>query len=402
MPSIPGARDLEWEAAGRSEASTLSIMRLASLSTPTRAWLRRPGLWGAVGLFGLLWMAFRGFLGPPPEPSFLEVGLPFLFGAVLVLTAPWPWQWTGDERPGPGLGRGLVQSLALNGALVGLLLLLLPHPIPARGPGPGLGLGPGPGLGPGLGPGRGRGPGPPRVDLPGLPPLSARILLLGMASLGFGVLAGWVMAERDREAARADALDRTAREAQGRALQAQMSPHVLFNALSGLAELAREDPGATEAALVSMAELMRRLLVHAGRGLAPLSEERTLVEGFLDLEQFRLGERLQIRWHWDRFLESTEVPPLLLQPLVENALKHGIAPCRQGGTLEIGLEGVEGGLRLWVANTGLAWNPAAPERVGLSHLRARLALGRPPGRLELRREGARTLAEILLPGAHHG
>lgn len=180
-----------------------------------------------------------------------------------------------------------------------------------------------------------------------------------------------------------------------------MNPHVLFNSLSGLAELARENGVAAEEALVGLAELLRRLLDHSAKPRVSLDEERSLVEGFLTLERFRLGDRLAVRWDWDARFEDAEVPPLLLQPLVENALKHGIVPCREGGELEIGLCGETGQLRLWVANTGVALNPAEGLGTGLTNLRQRLALMDDcKSRLDLRSEGGRTVAELILETTH--
>jgi sensor histidine kinase YesM len=174
-----------------------------------------------------------------------------------------------------------------------------------------------------------------------------------------------------------------------------MNPHVLFNVISGLAELARENPAATEEALVKLAEVMRRLLEHADRIAAPLAQERALVERLLALEQFRLGERLKVTWVWDPSLEALQVPPLLLQPLVENAIKHGIAPCRLGGELEIGLSGTRESLLLWVANTGSPLEEGRPEGVGLTNLKQRLALmAGEPGSFAIRTSAGRTLAEL--------
>jgi two-component system sensor histidine kinase AlgZ len=234
------------------------------------------------------------------------------------------------------------------------------------------------------------------------------MLVLLIACGAFGLLAGWILADRDQEALRAEtqalraeAQARLVREAQARALQAQMNPHVLYNTLSGLAELAREDGAATEEALVGLAGLLRRLLDHSVQVRVSLDEERGLVEGFLALERFRLGDRLTVRWIWDARLEDTEVPPLLLQPLVENALKHGIVPCREGGELEIGLAGEPEHLRLWVTNTGEPLDAAASSGTGMTNLRQRLALMDDfKSRLELRTEDGRTMAELLLEPSH--
>jgi hypothetical protein len=337
--------------------------------------LRRPGTWGAGFAFGAVWNLLRWGAGPGGWTSD-GLLLPFLLGSALLVFAPALWQWTGDDRPLASFPQGLLQALAGNGLLVWVALELLPWPLD-HGMMMGRGM-PVPGHGPYF-----------------LPPWQLRFLILGLATLIFGVFLGWILAKHDGERLRAEVAERHVREAQTRALQAQMNPHVLFNAISGLAELAREDSASTEAALVKLAELLRRLLEHAGRSAAPLAQERGLVEGLLALEQFRLGERLRVTWVWDPVLEGLLAPPLLLQPLVENAIKHGIAPSRAGGELEIGLAGSPEQLRIWVANTGLPFKPDSRDGLGLSNLRQRLALmPGEPGQLELRSEGERTLAEL--------
>jgi len=355
-------------------------MRLQTGLTFARDRIRRLETWGGILVFAWLWDLMRpGIRGG----GRLEGGFPvaFLLGALLLLLAPLPWQWTGDDRPAAGLARGLLQALAWNLALVAGALALLPAPWREGMP-------------------RGMMAGPPPFH-----PGPVRFLVLGLATVAFGTLLGRILADRDGQRLRADQAERLARAAQTRALQAQMNPHVLFNVISGLAELAREDPAATEEALVRLAELMRRLLEHAGASAAPLAQERDLVERLLALEQFRLGDRLRVTWAWDRSLETLAVPPLLLQPLVENAIKHGIAPCRAGGELEIGLSGTPEALLLRVANTGAGFREGSPDGVGLANLRQRLALmPGAPGAFALRAEAGRTLAELRIrPGsAGHG
>ncbi|HWQ08242.1 MAG TPA: histidine kinase, partial [Holophaga sp.] len=323
-------------------------MRLPQTLDHAQQRFRRPGTWGGVLLFGVVWNLLRwgsmpGRLAPD---GFL---LPFLLGAALLVLAPLPWQWTGDDRPQASFPVGLALSLLLNLGLVGLAVALLPAPFDH---GPMMDRG---GM---MGHGMMRG-----IPPEGLFPLpwQARAWILGLASLCFGVIQGRIVADRDAARSRAEQAERRAREALTKALQAQMNPHVLFNAISGLAELAREDGPSAEAALIKLAELLRRLLDHAACAAAPLSKERDLVEGLLALEQFRFGDRLKVTWAWDVALEDLSAPPLLLQPLVENAIKHGIAPSRSGGALEIGLAGTAAEVQLWVANTGLPYKEGSPE-----------------------------------------
>jgi len=172
---------------------------------------------------------------------------------------------------------------------------------------------------------------------------------------------------------------------------------VLFNAISGLTELVWKDQKATEEALVNLAQLLRGLLDSSTRPVDPLSTERSIVEHYLAVERIRLGARLRIEWDWDELLESHLVPPLMLQPLVENAIKHGIAPCREGGELRISLRAEGSGFCLGVANTGVPFEAGRPEGIGLGNLRERLSLlGERPECLRLQGKEGWTVAELHL------
>jgi two-component system, LytTR family, sensor kinase len=121
------------------------------------------------------------------------------------------------------------------------------------------------------------------------------------------------------------------------ALRAQLNPHFLFNTLHSLTQLAREDPAGTQEALITFGGLMRYVL-DAGRdaaGEVALEDEVRFVRGYLELERLRLGERLRVVEELDPDALELAVPPLLLQPLVENAVRHGVAPLRAGATLRL-------------------------------------------------------------------
>lgn len=344
---------------------------------------RRPRNWGAALLFGLVWNLTRLALGiPVPEP--IELLLPGLWGMAFLLLAPLPWQWTGDARRIAGPGRGIAQALPTMGALVLGVLLLFEGRMH------------GPGMGGGRGPGRGRG----RMELAASPLLSfipPRLWLLAVGNLSFGLLLGWVLADRERAEGEAVEAQGAAREAQARALQAQMNPHVLFNVISGLTELVRENPAAAEEALVNLAGMLRGLLDHGARLNAPLGQERRLVEQLLLLEGIRLGKRLKTHLEWPESLDSLQFPPLLIQPLVENAIRHGISRARGGGALEVRVTREGNRVHIRVANTGPAPDPGSPEGLGLRNLQARLELlGQPGGRVRLERQGEWTVAELSL------
>ncbi|HTL97507.1 MAG TPA: histidine kinase [Holophagaceae bacterium] len=194
-----------------------------------------------------------------------------------------------------------------------------------------------------------------------------------------------------------------AREAQSRLLQSQMSPHVLFNALNGFAELIHKDPAAAEGSVRSLAHLLRQLLTFAEFKVITLQEERALVEDYLHLEGLRLGSRLSSIWQWEERLQSRLVPPLLIQPLVENAIKHGIAPVKQGGILRISIREEAGSLLLEVANTGSSLGVKDGTRpglgLGLRNLKDRLALAfGPDASFGLAEREGWTIATISLPG----
>jgi hypothetical protein len=148
------------------------------------------------------------------------------------------------------------------------------------------------------------------------------------------------------------------------ALRAQLNPHFLFNTLHSLAQLAREDAVATQDALEKFGELMRYVL-DAGRrpasGIA-LEEEMSFIRRYLALESLRLGERLRVMEEIHPDALDFEVPPLLLQPLVENAVRHGIAPRRKGGTVRITAQLSGSSLRIGVADDGEGSSPDAWRR----------------------------------------
>jgi hypothetical protein len=171
-----------------------------------------------------------------------------------------------------------------------------------------------------------------------------------------------------------------ATRAELQALRAQLDPHFLFNTLHSLTQLARDDSKATETALERFGDLMRYVL-HAGRvGEVPLEDELAFVRNYLALEQLRLGERLRIVEDVDPDVLEFAVPTLLLQPLVENAVRHGIAPRRDGGSLHLAATLEEDLIVVTVADDGAgaqadAWRHA--EGLGLSVVRRQLEMRYP-------------------------
>ena len=135
---------------------------------------------------------------------------------------------------------------------------------------------------------------------------------------------------------REDSLRRIRSEAEARvqALQSRIRPHFLFNSLNTLANLAAVDPDKTEQMILDMADIFRASMKRSDV-LIPFSEEKELCKQYLGLESQRLGDRLKIEWHVDHVPKTLLVPPLLIQPLLENAVYHGVQKHPEGGTITI-------------------------------------------------------------------
>ena len=135
---------------------------------------------------------------------------------------------------------------------------------------------------------------------------------------------------------RAKALSPAIAEARLQALQARIRPHFLFNSINGVLSLIRSDPMRAEEALHDLADLFR-VLMRDNRELTPLAQEVELCRQYLDLEKLRLGDRLDVDWNIKSMPGDAMVPPLLLQPLLENAVYHGIEPSTSRGTISINI-----------------------------------------------------------------
>jgi len=158
------------------------------------------------------------------------------------------------------------------------------------------------------------------------------------------------------------------------ALQARIRPHFLFNSLNAVLSLIRSDPRRAEAALEDLAELFRALM-QDNRRLTTLADELALCRQYLNLEQLRLGERLQVDWDVQTMPADALVPQLLLQPLVENAIYHGIEPGIGPGTVLIRISRDNEQVRLLLSNPYHAEHQRrAGNHMALANIRERLAL----------------------------
>jgi sensor histidine kinase YesM len=165
-------------------------------------------------------------------------------------------------------------------------------------------------------------------------------------------------------------------QAQLRALQMQLQPHFLFNTLHGIAMLTDSDPAAAEAMAVQLAELLRATLGLRDVPEVPLRTELDLLRRYLAIEQARFGDRLEVTLVAPEDVLDVRVPSFLLQPIVENAIRHGVAPRVETGHVAIRAARDNGALVLSVEDDGPGFgaDPFGTQGVGLAATRQRLAL----------------------------
>jgi sensor histidine kinase YesM len=203
------------------------------------------------------------------------------------------------------------------------------------------------------------------------------------AGVNLPVYAGFVLAwhalafyreARDRQL-RASQLEALLRQAQLDALRSQLNPHFLFNSLHSIAELVHQDPKLAEQLIVRLGELLRRVLESSKSPELALEQELDFIRGYVAIEQMRLGERLNVTWDIEPEVLSARVPSLILQPLVENAIQHGIAPVAAGGALTVRARRRDGFIEIEIGDDGpgLAQSDGArQEGIGIANTRARL------------------------------
>jgi two-component system LytT family sensor kinase len=232
-------------------------------------------------------------------------------------------------------------------------------------------------------------------------------LLLGVVMAG--VAYGRRLLDRSQRLERT-AVDLRAQlaEAQLATLRAQLDPHFLFNALNSVSVLARRgEMQQVERMIARLAGLLRHSLDAAGAQLVPLRTELEALRHYLEIEQVRHGERLAVRWEVPASVEGLIVPSFILQPLVENAIRHGFDDPERALTVAVAVEEGDGRLRLIVQDdgAGLSARGAPADGIGLGHTKARLAaLHGDAASLELGtgREGRGVRVTISLPLAPPG
>ena len=210
--------------------------------------------------------------------------------------------------------------------------------------------------------------------------------------------------ESSREAETREQAARTmAKEAELKALKAQINPHFLFNSLNSISALATVDGVRAREMCIKLSDFLRSTLSLGEKQSISLRDELALAKAYLDVEQVRFGARLKVELVTDADCDDCVVPPLFLQPLVENAVKHGIAGLVDGGTIRLEARCVDGRLHVKIDNQFDPEAPAARRHgLGLQNVRSRLrALYENQARVDTVSSEERFVVEVDLPCAAH-
>lgn len=189
------------------------------------------------------------------------------------------------------------------------------------------------------------------------------VLMTYGTMLGITLAAQSARRERERERQQA-LLEITARESELTALKAQLQPHFLFNSLNSVLDLIDTDPAGAREMVVGLADLLHSALHRIDLEEVSLDSEIELIKAYLDIEKIRFATRLRVAIDVDETAGAVNIPPLLLQPLVENAVKHGIGNEPAGGEVRVAAKVKDGRLRVEVGDSGKGFDPDA-ERGGL-------------------------------------
>jgi len=193
-----------------------------------------------------------------------------------------------------------------------------------------------------------------------------------VAWLALTALLAAVLDRLERSRAEGERQQELARTARSEVLRGKLAPHFIFNALNTLHAQIAGDPKGAEATTERLADLFRKVLEVSEQPLVPLKQELTFVEAYLGIEKARLGDRLAVSFQVMEDAESARIPPLSLQVLVENAIKHGVAPLESGGEVRIGAECQVGSVCIWVEDPGSGFSSFRGTGTALETLRQRL------------------------------
>jgi len=206
-------------------------------------------------------------------------------------------------------------------------------------------------------------------------PFFTQVVLLGIL---FGVLVSYVFVSLERineERLQRIESEKAAMEAELRLVQSQMEPHFLFNTLANVRSLIDSDPRRAGDMLETFVAFLRTSLRSGRERTVPLEQELDVVKSYLDLYAMRMGERLRYRIDLPEALRGVRIPPLLIQPLVENAVKHGLEPSINGGEVMVSAERADKRILIRVIDSGAGIKETAGgSGIGLENVRRRLAI----------------------------
>lgn len=242
----------------------------------------------------------------------------------------------------------------------------------------------------------------------GAPRVVVAIVIVSIifSTFWYRYLAGKTRLERaeansERERAKAVDLQRQAIDAQLRSLQAQIEPHFLFNTLANVVSLIDTAPDKARLMLERLIELLRASLAASRSERTTLGQETALIAAYLDILRIRMGERLSYTISVPPELLNVSIPPLSLQPLVENSIKHGLEPKLEGGSVHLSARAADGALQLDVEDDGLGFSPHPGAGVGLANLRDRISsLYGARARLVIEELARGTRVRMTIPLAH--
>ncbi len=234
-------------------------------------------------------------------------------------------------------------------------------------------------------------------------PFIGRALAVGVVYVAAGRLGTFLAARAQAEAARAKESESLALRARLSALQSQVNPHFLFNTLNAIASLIPTDPDLAESTVERLAGVLQYSIASSSRDDVTIDEELGAVRDYLEIEQARFGDRLRMRIDVDAELREERLLPMLLQPLVENAVLHGFSNRADGGEIAVSGHRDKGDVVLTVADDGVGPGKSTRKgnKTGLANLRERLALTYGQrARFSVReREGGGFECELRVPAA---
>ncbi|MFH2092239.1 MAG: histidine kinase [Pseudomonadota bacterium] len=223
-----------------------------------------------------------------------------------------------------------------------------------------------------------------RLDLHKFSGVSGRIpaeMLIVAVIIGFVISFGFILYEKyisfklsaNEEKLRRIVLEKEKLNADLKLLQAQMEPHFLFNTLSNILSLLEHDPKSGRQMLENLTQYLRTSLIQSRKPANRLADEIGMIRTYLDIYKIRMGKRLAYELDIPENVRDIQIPPMILQPLVENAIKHGLEPKIEGGAIKIRASRTESMLTLEVSDTGMGIKEKSATGVGTGNIRKRLA-----------------------------